>query len=387
MENEHHPQCPAVFLMTNTFETGGSERQFAILAGALDRQAFRVEVGCLGRIGAFQNGLENIEEFPVGGSLYSLQSWRSRRGLAGYLRSRRIAIAQAFDFYTNLMLIPAARWAGIPVVIGSHRQLGDLLTPMRFKAQNVAFRFCDRVVANSRAAADFLLQHGLPRRKIAIIPNGIPTEAFAATAPALPRSPGVLRVGMIARMNNPVKNYPGFLHAAARLAPKFPNLEFVLVGDGPLRPELEKMAKNLGLERQARFLGDRRDITAVLASLDVSVMPSFSESLSNSILESMAAGLPVVATRVGGNCDLVREGETGFLIPPNDEICLADALERLLTDPDLRRQWGRRAREIARTHFSLDSVRRQYEQLYWDLLTEKGWRGRRNTQHAVSVPP
>ncbi|MGH9469400.1 MAG: glycosyltransferase [Terriglobia bacterium] len=373
-----------IFLMTNSFERGGSERQFVVLAGALKSAQLRVEIGCLEQIGPFRDGFAGVKEFPAGGNLYGLHSLRSRMALKRHLQGRSIAVAHAFDFYSNLMLIPAARFAGVPVVIGSHRQLGDLLGPSRFAAQGVAFRFCDRVVCNSRAAAARLLDQGLPERKIALIPNGLPEEAFRPAEPALPRRPGIARIGMVARMNSPVKNYPGLLHAAARLVPKFPEIEVLLVGDGPLRPELERLAATLRLQRHVRFLGDRTDVSAVLASMDISVLTSFSESLPNAILESMAAGLPVVATRVGGNCDLVREGETGLLVPPNEEISLASALERLLVDPMLRSQFGRRAREIARADYSLERVRELYEQLYADLLDRKRWAGSRPHNIAAS---
>ena len=136
---------------------------------------------------------------------------------------------------------------------------------------------------------------------------------------------------MIARMNTRAKNHSIFLRAAARLHAKYPNLEFVLAGDGPLRGQLEQEAQSLGLGDRAIFLGDRRDIPAVLASLDVSVLPSQSESLSNSILESMAAGVPVVATNVGGNPELITS-ERGFLVEPDNDSALADALDRLLRD-------------------------------------------------------
>ncbi len=371
MPEEPSDNRPAVFLMTNTFETGGSERQFVTLARALRREAFRVELGCLGRLGVFNNGLGDVPEFPPGGKLYGWQSLRARLALGRRLRSRRIAVAHSFDFYSNLMMIPAAKFAGVPVVIGSQRQLGDLLSKGQVTAQNAAFCLADCVVCNSRAAADRLTRAGLPDHKIKVIPNALPQEAFAETAPALPRSESVLRVGMIARMNNPVKNYPVLLDAAARLAAKYSNVEFLLAGDGPLRPELESMAKSLGIERQVRFLGDRSDIPAVLASMDISVLTSHSESLSNAILESMAAGLPVVATRVGGNPDLVHEGETGFLIPPGDAASLAEAIERLLAAPELRREFGRKAKAFALENFSLTRVRDQYERLYTALLARK----------------
>ena len=125
------------------------------------------------------------------------------------------------------MLIPTARWAGVPVVIGSQRQLGDLLTPLQFGIQSAVFKMCDRVVCNSRAAANRLVNQGLPENKIALIPNGIPDELFAPAVPAIPREPGMLRIGMIARMNDPCKNHPVFLRAAALLARKTVNFEIV----------------------------------------------------------------------------------------------------------------------------------------------------------------
>jgi glycosyltransferase involved in cell wall biosynthesis len=146
------------------------------------------------------------------------------------------------------------------------------------------FRMCDRVVCNSKAAAERLREAGLAKRKIVVIGNALPAEAFVQTSPVLPQAGGRLRVGMIARMNADYKNHRGFLRVAERLGARFPNAEFVLVGDGPMRPELERQAANLGIAGRVQFLGDRRDVTAVLASLDVSVVPSSSESLSNVML-------------------------------------------------------------------------------------------------------
>jgi L-malate glycosyltransferase len=366
-------ELPGVFLMTDSFNTGGSERQFAALARALDPASFRLQLGCIQTQGAFQEGLGEVPEFPLRGSLYNLQSMQTRYRLSRYLRQERIAIAHAFDFYTNLTLIPAARLARTPVVIGSQRQLGDLLSKAKFHAQLAMFRCCDTVVCNSRAAADRLSQEGLPERKIAVIGNGLAPSAFAPTEPALPRSPGILRVGMIARMNTTAKNHRLLLQAATRLRGKFPNLEFVLVGDGPLRRELESDAEKLGIRDQVLFLGDRRDIPAVLASLDLSVLPSASESLSNAIIESMAAGVPVVATRVGGNPELVSEAR-GALVAPDEPQVLADAIERILSDAPLRNAMGRNAKQFAQANFTIDHMRYQHEALYAALLERKQWR-------------
>jgi len=371
LPTEENVQLP-VFLMTNTLETGGSERQFVTIANALDRKIFAVSLGCLKPIGLFLNEVGQISHFPSGGSLFGFRSWRSRLALSRFLRQKRVMVAQSFDFYSNLMLIPAARMAGVPVVLGSHRQLGDLLTFAQFQAQTAGFRLCDRVVCNSRAAATRLLQAGLSERKLVVIPNGLPSGCFAATAPALPADPQRLRIGMISRMNHPVKQHELFLRAAARLAPRFSQLRFVLAGDGPLRPGLEALVRQLELADRVIFLGDRRDIPAVLASLEISVLPSSSESLSNVILESMAAGVPVVSADVGGNPELVQPGRTGFLFPPGDELQFVAVLETLITQPELRKKMGACARNLALAEYSIPRVRDKYQDLYLELLAGKG---------------
>jgi len=255
-------------------------------------------------------------------------------------------------------------------VIGSQRQLGDLLTWAQFKAQLYALRLADVVVCNSNAAADGLCAAGLPRHKTVVIGNGMPPEVFAPAEPAIPRAPGMLRIGMIARMNTRSKNHSSLLRAFALLRQQVANIELLLAGDGPVRAELEQEAQALGVSPHVRFLGDRRDVPAVLASLDISVLPSVSESLSNSIIESMAQGVPVVAARVGGNVELVSE-DRGALVPAEDDAALAAALSRLLQDETLRRSMGENARSFARANFTIEKMRQRHEELYLQLLERK----------------
>jgi glycosyltransferase involved in cell wall biosynthesis len=367
-----HCPLPGLFLMIESFETGGSERQFAALARSLNPERFRLSLGCIRQSGAFVEGMGELPQFRVGGSLYGPQSWQARLRLARHLRNNGTAVAQAFDFYSNLTLIPAARMARVPVVVGSQRQLGDLLTPAQSYAQRIAFHWCDAVVCNSRAAAQRLVQQGLTEHKVVIIGNGLPAAAFAASSCLLPRRPGVLRVGMIARMNTRAKNHVLFLQAAASLREHFPQVEFVLVGDGPLRSELERQAEDLKLAGQVHFIGDQRDVPAVLASLDISVLPSASESLSNAILESMAAGVAVVASRVGGNPELVNH-DRGILFTPDSVEELAAAIEKLLLDQAQRVALGRNARRFAQANFTVEEMGKRYEELYTELLAKKHW--------------
>jgi glycosyltransferase involved in cell wall biosynthesis len=362
-----------LFLMTNNFETGGSERQFSVLAQNLRPEPFQVYLGCIRRTGTFAEHFGEVPEFCLGGSLYGWTSWRTRLRLSRCLRQQHIQIAHAFDFYTNLALIPAARFARVPVVIGSQRQLGDLLTPRQSRAQAAAFRWCDAVICNSRAAADRLAADGLSRDKLFVIGNALSADVFASVPAALPRRPGSLRVGMVARMNARYKNHSGFLRVAKRINLQMPDVEFLLAGDGPLRAELEREAQTLGIGDRVVFLGDRRDVPAVMASLDVAVLTSDSESLSNAILEAMAAGLPVVAFRVGGNAELVNE-QRGELVSAGDEEGVAAAVERLLSAPSMRAQFGHNARKFAEENFGLENVRARYEACYQTLIEKKGVR-------------
>ena len=363
---------PSVFLMTNSFETGGSERQFVDLARALQPSKYRVNLGCLQANGPLQANLGPVEHFDLGGSLYRLQSVRTRYRLAGYLRRTKVAVAHAFDFYTNLALIPAAKVARTPVVIGSQRQLGDLLSPNQRRAQLAMFRWADCVICNSRAAAEGLIQQGLRPEQAVVIGTGLSPAAFAETDPIAPRRPGLFRVGMIARMNARSKNHQILLEVTARLRNRLPNFEVVLVGAGPLRPELERHAKDLGISDRVQFLGERRDIPAILASLDITVLPSASESLSNAILESMAAGVPVIANQVGGNLELISP-DRGILIPPNDVKALEAALQQMAQDVAMREALGRHARRFAQENFTIEQMRSKHEGLYAELLERKGW--------------
>jgi len=378
-----------IFLMTNSFETGGSERQFVELARALHPEKCRVSLGCLQPKGSLQKDIGPVQHFGLGGSLYQLQSMRTRWRLAAYLRRNEVSIAHAFDYYTNLTLIPAAKLARTPVVIGSQRQLGDLLTRNQRRAQLAMFRWADCVICNSQAAAGSLMRQGMPADQLAVIGNGLPPAAFAETAPVLPRRPDFLRIGMIARMNVRSKNHRILLDVAAQLRNRLRNFEVVLVGDGPLRPELERRAEDLGISGLVRFLGDRQDVPAILASLDVTVLPSASESLSNAILESMAAGVPVVANQIGGNVELIAQ-DRGFLVPPDDVEALEGALLQISRDAPLRKMFGRNARRFAQDNFTVEQMRKKHEDLYADLLERKRWRPKSRPSHVsrtTSRPP
>jgi glycosyltransferase involved in cell wall biosynthesis len=356
--------------MCNSLETGGIERQFNILAKGLRDQGRNVLLGCLSRTGAFLDGLGEVVPFSTGGSFLSRQCFRSRFRLARHFREHSVLVAHSFDFYSNLMMVSVARLARVPAVIACQNQLGDLLTPNQNRAELANFHLCHRVVCNSGAALERLARLGIPRKKLVLIPNGIAPEAFVRPQPFLPRVAGRIRIGVIARMNDRVKNQEGFLRAAAKVAAHHVSAEFVLAGDGPLRSGLERLTRDLAIQDRVLFLGDRRDVGAVLSSLDIAVIPSHSESLSNSLLEAMAAGKAVVATDAGGTPEVVHHGSTGLLVRRNDVDALAAGIEQFLLNPELRHRCGLDAGRLA-LEYTYDKLRDRHIALYSELLDER----------------
>lgn len=219
------------------------------------------------------------------------------------------------------------------------------------------------VAAVSEKERETLLRAGVPAHKTVIVNNGIRCESFSGVAPAIERRGAHFLVGAVGRLI-PLKNPQGFLAAARETVRRFSDAHFVFVGDGPERASLEALRTAWGLESNVRFLGFRDDIPSVYASLDLFVLPSIDEGMPMSVLESMAAGTPVIATRVGAVGKVVRDGETGLLIEPGDQQALNQAIVRLLEDRSLARRLGEAGRIWVNQHFSSAAMARQYIELY-----------------------
>lgn len=306
------------------------------------------------------------------------------------LRLARLLVRERVDLlHTHTMLAGNvhARLAGllarVPVV--SHIHIEDAFRPqpaVRLVQQlldNATARLCARVIAVSDGTRDALLRQGYPAAKTTTIRNGIDAEAVAAVAgdgEGARRSLGVAAtaplIGEIARLCD-VKGQLELIRAVARLSDRLPKLRLVLVGDdlesaGAYRVRLEKEARDLGVADRVIFAGYRRDVPAVLASLDVLALPSHAEGLPIVVLEAMAVGTPVVATAVGGTPELVEDGVTGVLVPPGDPERLADALGALLGSPGRRGSMGVAARERVRTRFSVGAASGRVLDVYRDVL-------------------
>jgi glycosyltransferase involved in cell wall biosynthesis len=234
----------------------------------------------------------------------------------------------------------------------------------------------DMVIANSEAVRqDAVHQEGLPIDKITVIHNGLEASRFDIPPNDELRrflnfQKGAPVVGVIANFIY-YKGHQFFLDAWASVVEKFPEAVVLLVGDGPLRQEFEGKVDAMGLKESVRFLGTRQDVPELLAIMNVVVHPSLEEGFSNTILEAMAAGKPVLATDMGGNPEAVVQGETGLLVPPRDSRALADAIIWMLDHPDEAARFGEAGRHRVAEHFEISRMVRQYEELYENLVAER----------------
>ena len=375
------------------FAIGGTERQVVNIGKGLDPERFDLQFACLHRVGELLAECDaqswSIAEYNIS-RLYGYTTFKKQMEFGRSLRRQDIQILHTYSFYPNVFAIPAARLAGVPVIIGSVRDIGDIWTPWQHTIQKLCLRLADHVVMNAEAIKRDLLRRGYNEDRLTVIPNGIDCERFQApqTGESVRRELNIpLRapvVGVLSRLAK-IKGHEYFLRAAVLIAARVPDVRFLIVGDTiekqEYREELKRLVIRLGLQDQVVFTGFRLDVPELLAALSVSVLPSLGlEGLSNSLLESMAAGLPVVATRVGGNPEIVEDGVNGLLVAPADAEELAGAICRLLENRTLARNFGQAGRRLVMTRYSLEQAVATTEQLYRDLLlrarARRSWRRR-----------
>ena len=367
-----------------TLMCGGTENQFMALSRQLDPARFDVEFACLRRWGPFVQELEDrripLSEYRVT-TFRSVQAVAQQARLARHIARRRIQIVHAYNFYGNVFAVPPARIVA-PVVIASIRDCAPYLTAMQKRVQRYACRLADCVLVNAEAVREWLIGEGYDPSRIVVIRNGVDLTRFgAAPDPDRMRQdlglpPGTPLVAVVSRLTR-LKGLEHVLEVAAMLKPSHPDARFLIVGetaphDTTYLDDLKRLAVELGVADRVIFTGIRSDVPALLSGVDVSVMPSLSEALSNVLLESMAAGAPTVATRVGGTPEALADNASGLLVAPGDSRALAAATARLLDDRSLAARLGRTARQVIEDRFSVDRMVKATEQLYLELLARKG---------------
>ncbi len=362
--------------MLTSFQIGGTERQVANLALGIHASRFDLHLACLRNRGELLRELEQLRVprpvFDIGRLYTPGTLWQAIR-LVRYIRRHLIQIVHTYGFYPNVFAVPAARIAGVSIVVASIRDRGDILTPMQRWIQKQACRLADCVLVNAEAIREALIHQGYRPGNIVVIRNGVVASRPAGrqNGAAVRRALGVPAsaplVFVFSRLNT-MKGLEYFIEAAAVVAGTFPGVRFLIVGDGGRRQELEAHARRLGLENRVIFTGFRTDVPELLSEAAISVLPSLSEGLSNSLLESMAAGVPVIAANVGGNSEIIEHEGSGLLVPVRDSVALAAAMGRLLEDPLLAARFAQAGRERVAEVFSMERSLGEVESLYERLV-------------------
>ncbi len=361
-----------------SFHTGGSERQAVQLVHLLKEAGkFNVFLATLNREGALLEevaGLRfnQIPEFPLI-SFYDLNFAKQIKNCVKFLRENKIEIVHTHDFYTNIFGITAAKLAGVKVKIASKRETGGMRSNLQKTIEKRIFGWADAVAVNSKAVEKYLIDEGISREKLELIYNGLDLERLQPKLTdrkqileklGLPTDENIKFITLVANLRHDVKNQPMFLRAAQKVSAKFPNAHFVLAGEGELREGLENLARELKIVGNTHFIGRCEIVPELLSASFSGTLTSFHEGFSNSILEYMAAKLPVVATNVGGASEAIVENETGFLVKSDDDETFANCLIALLEDETKARKFGENGAKIVAEKFSVAAQLKNVSELY-----------------------
>jgi glycosyltransferase involved in cell wall biosynthesis len=365
-----------VGFVLHVMQVAGAE---VLVAETIQRLRGRIEpvIFCLDAVGPLGERLraEGVEVLSLN-RRPGLDTGTIRR-FAAALRTRRLDVLHAHQYTPFFYAATAERLASTRtrMIFTEHgRHWPDVVSPKRRLVNRLLLgRMADRITAVCAFSARALAENdGFRADRIEVIENGIDADRYQT-----PKDRSVLKtrlglalnrryVATIARFH-PVKDHQTLLHAFARVAVSVEDVDLLLVGDGPLREDLETLVMSLGLDQRVRFLGVRHDVPDVLAAVDLFALSSVSEAASITVLEAMATGTPVVVTDVGGNPEMVRNGVDGLLTPRGDAPAFAEALLRLLADPDVAASMGAQGAERARTTYRLDRTIDRYYQLYKQL--------------------
>lgn len=375
----------AVLAVVGSLDVGGAERHLVQVLPRLDRARFRPAVFCLTHRGALAGDLE-----AAGVPVIAPERWtasdntfmKAYGGVAALWRLRRTLRVSRPDvvhfFLPAAYLIGGLASLGAPIRrVMSRRSLNDYQRqhPAVARLERLLHRRMVAVLGNARAVVEQLRAEGVPAARLGLIYNGIDPGAAAtgrrdeireALGIAADATVLILVANLIA-----YKGHADLLRALAAACDRLPpGWTLLCVGrDDGIGAALKALARDLGIGERVRWLGQRDDGPALLAAADVGVLCSHQEGFSNSILEGMAAGLPMVVTDVGGNAEAVVDGETGLVVPAHDPARLGAALATLAADPARRRAMGAAGRRRVAEHFSLDACVAAYERLYEGLLT------------------
>jgi L-malate glycosyltransferase len=367
-----------VLQFIGSFHQGGSERQAVQLTRLLhEDKTHNIFAATLNKEGVLldeikQLDLPEIPEFKLA-SFYDTNFVRQLKLCARFIKQNNIEIVHTHDFYTNVFGITAARLAKVNVKIASKRETGGMRSGLQKIIEKRIFKMADKIVANSEAVKKYLIGESISADKIRVIYNGLDLQRLSPKITdrkkiceeiGLPFDENIKFVTLVANLRHAVKNQPMFLRVAEKVLRKFPETHFVVAGEGELKTDLETLANSLKIGEKTHFIGSCRLVPELLSISFVCVLTSFNEGFSNSILEYMAAGKPVVATNVGGASEAIIENETGFLVASDDAQTMAERLVELLEQSEKAKKIGEKGRRIVEGKFSLEAQLLQTLALY-----------------------
>ncbi len=359
------------------FVTGGAERHLLEMWSRIDRSRFDVRIACLKREGAFTErvlglGLP-VTDLGVGRRIYDPTGVRGLLRLVSLIREFRPDIVHGYLFGPNLFAALAGRACRVPVVCVAKRNVDAFESPRQIAMQRLAHRLATHVTAVSEEVAGTSVALGVPRERVTVIENGVDVARFDGSTREAPglglpsRAPGERLLGAVGCLA-PRKDFATLLAATALLRARGVAMQLAVAGDGPERAALEAQRERLGLTGIVHFLGERSDVDQLLPAFDVFSLSSREEGIPNALLEAMAAARPCVVTRVGGNAEVLADGRTGWLVPPQDPAALADALQTALTDHAEAARRGTAARAAMISERSIDAMVRRHEAFYVSTL-------------------
>jgi glycosyltransferase involved in cell wall biosynthesis len=300
--------------------------------------------------------------------------------LASVFFKMKVDIVHTHNYYTGVYGIPAAKLLRIPVIHGEHGFNYDQETEdiSKKKGERWLCLLADHVTSVSKRLKDKTCGDlRIAESKVTVITNGVDFEKFSQKTDVATQKekhgidPGTRVVGSVGRLNYQ-KNYKLLLRAFADVTNQTrKNIQLLLVGEGPERKNLENLAIELNISRNIKMIGERNDIPEIISIMDIFVLPSFLEGMSNTILEAMCAGIPVVASDVGGNSELVENGKSGFLFESNLLEGLKECIGKLASDDSLRKSMGERGKKIAEEGFSVPVMVKKYEQIYMEWFKKR----------------
>jgi glycosyltransferase involved in cell wall biosynthesis len=373
-----------------SLRAAGAERQMLALAEGLPRERFHVDFLAMSGAGPYDTralaagaGVQYLGSLPRP-ETSTLERFAARGAkamrYAAVARSQHYDIVDAWLYPVDVMAVLARPITRTPVVITGRYNLRDFHRPMTALEQRInalANRMVDAVVANSEAVADDTRRHeAIDPAKLRVIRNGVePIEMLpAADVLSRRRALGVadheVLIGCVANYV-PVKRHDLLIDAFASLRREGHQVRLILVGEGPLRADLQQQIDRLGLQDCACLFGSVNDPQSLLSAFDLVVQGSRSEGLPNALLEAAAAARPIVATAAGGSSEIIIDGETGLLVPINDLDAIAAAIRRMVTDAGLRERLGLAARRRTETTFQMSRFVAEYAALYEELALAK----------------